>query len=568
MSETPKLEKCPTGIDGLDHITRGGFPRGRTVLVCGGPGCGKTLLGLQFVVRGAERFGESGVIVSFEESRQALMQNALAVGCDLPQLVERGKIYLDCIDFPAEREVEAGEFDLDGLFVRLEAAIRAVPAQRFFIDGIETLFSRYSRTEIVRAELQRLNRWLREKRITALLTGESQGGALTRYGIEEFLSDGVIRLDHRSEEQIATRRLRVAKLRGSGHGTNEYPFTISDTGVSVLPITELGLEYPVSNERVSTGVTRLDTMLDGAGFFRGASVLVSGTSGTGKTSLAMAFVAAACARGERALYFAFEEAPSQIVRNAQSIGLDLTTHSASGLLRFEAQRATAVGLDTHLLRMIQCIVEFQPHVVVIDPVSNLTGAALDRDVKFALTRLVDHLKTKLITILCTDLTRERENVDTTSVELSSLMDTWILLRTIESQGERNRGLFVLKSRGMSHSNQIREFVIRSNGLDLVDVYTGTSGVLTGTARIALEARERFEHNARERKLAHLRSDLENTQRDFEAQRVKLEQERDHSLLAIREAIAEMEEDARESSSTLRRISEIRVPDPGSGGTDL
>ncbi len=466
------LEKAPTGIDGLDDITGGGLPKGRPTLVCGGTGCGKTLFAMEFLVRGASEQGEPGVFMSFEEKSEELAANFASLGFDLDELTASKQLALDYVHIERSEIEETGDYDLEGLFIRLGYAIDSIGAKRVVLDTIEALFSGLDDEAILRAELRRLFRWLKDKGVTAIVTGEQGESTLTRYGLEEYVADCVIFLDHKVSGQMATRRLRIVKYRGSSHGTNEYPFLIDEHGFSVLPITSLGLDHRVSSDRISTGIPRLDAMMGGKGFYCGSSILVSGTAGTGKSSLAAAFVDAACRRGERALYFAFEESSNQIIRNMRSLGIDLEPWEKKGLLRFAAARPTLFGLERHLVTIHKAIGEFKPTAVVVDPISNLMTSASSLEVKSMLTRLIDYLKGKQITAFCTDLTTAASDLEQTEVGISSLMDTWLLLKTIEEKGERNRGLYILKSRGMAHSNQIREFILSDQGIQLLDVYTG------------------------------------------------------------------------------------------------
>src|SRR5579863_3095701 len=491
-SKSIALAKAPTGIEGLDEITLGGLPKGRPTLVCGSAGCGKTLLGMEFLVRGARQFGEAGVCMSFEERTSDLVENVASLGFDLQDLVNRKKLVIDHVQVDRSQIEETGEYDLEGLFVRLNYAIDSVGAKRVLLDTIESLFAGLSNESILRAELRRLFLWLKEKGVTAIITGEKGEGTLTRHGLEEYVSDCVILLDHRMTESVSTRRLRVVKYRGSTHGTNEYPFLIDERGFSVLPLSELNLNYAVSSQRLSSGVPALDEMLDGAGLYRGSSVLISGTPGTGKTSLAASICLAAGNRGERSLIFAFEESEAQTVRNMKSIGLDLEPLIKKNLLVYEASRPTMYGLEMHLVRMHKAIRDHNPSMVVIDPISSLMLAGDAREARNTMLRMVDFLKQRGITGVFTNLVGDASHQEQTEISISSLIDTWILLRDIEIGGERNRGLHVLKSRGMAHSNQIREFILTPQGIELQPVYIGPSGVLTGSARVALEARDKAE----------------------------------------------------------------------------
>ena len=478
------VPKSPTGIRGLDEITGGGLPRGRPTLICGGPGCGKTILSMEFLINGARQFDEPGVFLSFEESVEDLALNFASLGLDPRPLAARKKLALDYVRIEPNEIQETGAYDLDGLFIRLDHAIDSIGAKRVALDTIETLFSGLSDTRTLRAELRRLFNWLRTKGVTAVVTGERGDGGITRHGLEEYITDCVILLDHRVVDQNATRRLRVVKYRGSTHGANESPFFIDESGLSVLPITSLGLQHPVSPVRLSTGVRDLDEMLGGKGYFRGSSILVSGSAGTGKTSLGGYFTAAACRRGESALYFAFEESAAQIVRNLRSIGLDLETSLRKGLLQVHAARPTTSGLEGHLNAMHRLIEEKKPRVVVVDPISNLISVGTSLEVKAMLARLIDFMKVKGTTALFTSLTIDDSHAEGSDVGISSFMDTWLVLRNLEVNGERTRTLDVVKSRGMAHSNQVREFVLTSEGLKLLDVVRHEGQVLIGSQRAA------------------------------------------------------------------------------------
>jgi circadian clock protein KaiC len=491
-SRKAQLPKCPTGIQGLDEITDGGLPRGRPTLVCGGAGCGKTLFAAEFLVRGATMFGEPGVFMSFEETDAELKKNVASLGFDLAGLVRRKKIALDYVYVERSEIQETGEYDLEGLFVRLNHAIDSIGAKRVVLDTLEALFAGLPNEAILRAELRRLFRWLKHKGVTAVITAERGREQLTRHGLEEYVSDCVILLDHRVHDQIATRHLRVVKYRGAMHGTNEFPFLIGDTGISVLPVTSLGLNHKVSRARIPTGIPRLDAMLSGRGFFRGSSILLTGTPGTGKTSVAACFAQAAARRGERTLFFSFEESPNQIVRNMQSIGLRLDPLVKRGLLRFHSARPTLCGLEMHLATMFKEITAFKPAVIIVDPITSLLAAGTDSETKGMVTRLIDYLKGGQVTSLFTSLTHGGRSLQQSEIAMSSLMDSWLLLQDVEGNGERNRVLYVLKARGMAHSNQVREFLISDRGIDLVDAYIGPSGVLTGASRVAQAAREKAE----------------------------------------------------------------------------
>ena len=528
-----QLPKCPTGIQGLDEITGGGLPRGRPTLVCGGAGCGKTLLAAEFLVRGAVQFGEPGVLMSFEETENELKANVASLGFDLADLVRRKIIMLDYVHIERSEFQESGEYDLEGLFVRLGYAIDSIGAKRVVLDTLEALFASLSNEAILRAELRRLFRWLKEKGVTAVITAERGREQLTRHGLEEYVSDCVILLDHRVNDQIATRHLRVVKYRGALHGTNEFPFLIGNDGISVLPITSLSLNHKVSSERIATGVSRLDAMLGGKGFFRGSSILLSGTPGTGKTIISANFAQAAGRRGERVLFFSFEESPDQIIRNMHSIGLRLEPLVRRGLLRFHSARPSLYGLEMHLATMFKEIAEFKPHVVIIDPITSLMDSGTDSEGKGMVTRLIDFLKAGQTTSLFTSLTQSGQALQQSETAMSSLMDAWVLLQDFEGNGERNRVLYVLKARGMAHSNQIREFLISDRGIDVVDAYIGVSGVLTGSARVAQGDLEKAAVLAGQQEAAQLKREVERKRGALERQISGLRAEHETEAMELR-----------------------------------
>ena len=530
------LPKSPTGIQGLDEITGGGIPKGRPTLVCGGAGSGKTLLAMEFLVRGATEYREPGAFISFEETESDLTANVASLGFDLDDLLQRKKIWLEHIHVDRSELRQSGEYDLEGLFVRIHLAIESIRAKRVVLDTVESLFSAMPDPHILRAKLRRLFHWLKRKGVTTIVTAERGDGTLTRQGLEEYVSDCVILLDHRVNDQSSIRRLRIVKYRGSTHGTNEYPFLIDEDGFSVLPITSLGLNYASSHGRVSSGIPRLDTMLSGKGYFRGSTILVSGTAGTGKTSIAAQFVDAACRRKERVLFFTFEESPSQLVRNMRSIGIDFEPWIKKGLLQFHATRPTLYGLETHLTMCIKLINKFKPSIVVLDPINAFVMGQNQTEVKTMLLRLVDYLKMKKVTAFCTSLTATAGSMESTDIYISSLIDTWLLLRDIEIGGERNRGLYVLKSRGMAHSNQIREFRLTNHGVELLDVYVGADGVLTGSARLSQEAKDDAEQLLRQQEIGSNQHRIQRKREAMEAQvlvlRSEFEGEESEALKAI------------------------------------
>ena len=523
---TQALEKSATGIPGLDGITGGGLPKGRPTLVCGGAGCGKTLLAVEFLVRGALQYHEPGVFMAFEEQPAELATNVASLGFDLQTLSAQKKLLVDYVYVERSEIEEAGVYDLEGLFVRLGHAIDSIGAKRVVLDTIEALFAGFIHDAVVRAELRRLFRWLKSKGVTAIITAERGEGTLTRHGLEEYVSDCVLLLTHEVTYQVSTRRVRVVKYRGSSHGTNEYPFLVGEHGLSVLPITLFGLQHRASTERISSGIARLDAMLGGQGFFRGSSILISGTAGSGKTSMAAHFADAACRRHEQVLYWASEESPHQIIRNMRSIGIDLEPWVDKGLLRFSAVRPTQIGLESHLASMHKAVEEYQPRVVIADPVTNLLAVGTDAAVREMLTRLIDFLKMSDITAFLPSLTAGRSDLAQSGVDISSLIDTWILLEDMEVSGEHNHTLSILKSRGMAHSNQMREFRLTNHGVELVDVYTGQERMLTGSARLTQEAQAREAVEARRQEMALQQLRLDHKRRLVEAQIAALRAEVD------------------------------------------
>jgi circadian clock protein KaiC len=543
-----EISKAPTGIAGLDTVTLGGLPAGRPTLLCGAAGCGKTLFAMTFLVNGALQYGEPAVFMSFEERAEDLAANVASLGYDINKLIADGKLVIDHVRIEAAEIEESGDWDLEALFVRLDYAIKKVGAKRVVLDTIEALFSGLTNQAVLRAEIRRLFGWLKNKGLTAVITGERGEGQLTRYGIEEYVSDCVILLDNRVLDQVTTRRLRVVKYRGSSHGTNEYPFLIDESGISVLPITSAGLQHEVSSEIVPTGVYGLDQMFGLGGFYRGSSVLVSGLAGTGKSTFGALFADAMCERNERCLYFAFEESSDQIVRNMKSAGLNLQKHIDGKLLRFESARPSLYGLEMHLARMNRDIEEFRPLAVVVDPISAFRG--VQSEIHATLLRLADMCKSRGITAIFSSLSLAEDHTTEADRGVSSLMDTWISLTDVEASGERNRILYVLKSRGMSHSNQMREYLLTDSGIKLIDPYVGPRGVLTGAARLAQEAQERDEHSLRMQATERRRRELDRRRAGVERQIAEMRAALDAEESEV--AMLLQQEDARESAFTSDR----------------
>jgi len=514
---TPQLEKTRSGITGFDEITKGGLPKGRPSIVCGGPGCGKTMFAVECLVRGATQFGEPGVLMTFEEPAEEMAKNVVSLGFDLKDLVARKRLVMDYVHIEPAEIQETGSYDLEGLFVRLQYAVDSIGAKRVVLDTLEAIFSGFSNQGLLRAEIRRLFRWLRERCLTTIVTAERGEGTLTRHGLEEYVSDCVILLDHRVDEQVSTRRMRIVKYRGSSHGADEYPFLIDDQGFSVLPSTSMRLNHSVTKERIPTGVKDLDEMLEGKGFYRGSTALVSGTAGSGKSSLAAHFADQTCSDGKKCLYVAFEESPAQLVRNMRSIGIDLEPHVKKGLLILEAWRPTQSGLEMHLLRIHKLVESHKPAAVVIDPITNLIGGN-QHEIYAMLMRLIDFLKAQQITALFTALTSgANKDLEMTDVGISSLIDTWLFVRDVELYGERNRCVYVLKSRGMAHSNQVREFLMTDEGIRLVPVYVGSGTVLTGSARLSQEAREKAEALQRSQSIEERRRSMAQRRKAVAAQ---------------------------------------------------
>ena len=529
-----ELPKAPTGIEGFDDITKGGLPAGRPTLVVGGPGSGKTLFAMEFLVNGASKFHEPGVFFSFEETENELAQNVASLGFDVKALEAKKMLAVEFVKVEAAEIVETGEYDLEGLFVRLGYSIDSIGAKRVVLDTIESIFSAFGNTLIIRSELRRLFQFLKEKGVTAVITGEKGNGILTRNGLEEYVSDAVIVLDNRVMGNIATRRMRIIKYRGSSHGSNEYPFLIDENGFSVLPLTAIGLNATASSERISTGIADLDVMMEGKGYYKGSTIMITGQAGVGKTSFGAEFVQEACRNGKKALFITFEESSSQIIRNMKAIGINLEPFINKGLLLIHADRPTSYGLEMHLVTIHKLVNDFKPDVLVLDPISSLMAIGEEVEVRSVLVRLVDYLKMNGVTTLFTDL-KHSEKPDQSSL-ISSLVDAWILLENVEANGENNRILRLVKSRGMAHSNQIREFHITNKGIDLIAPYVGPSGVLTGSARFAQEAKEVAEEASRAEEIALLKLNLEQQKKVLEANIKALQAEFDDKKAALQRKV--------------------------------
>ncbi|HTY15418.1 MAG TPA: circadian clock protein KaiC [Methanoregulaceae archaeon] len=562
-----QFPKVPSGIKGLDVITDGGLPKGRPCLVSGGPGCGKTLFAMEFIVRGILDYHEPGVFIAFEEKADDLRKNFSSMGFDLEDLIAQKKLALDHIFIDRSEIEESGEYDLEGLFIRLGSLIDEVGAKRIAIDTLEAIFSGFSNEAILRSELRRLFLWLKDRGITAVVTGERGDRTITKYGLEEYVADCVITLDNRVSNQIATRRLRIIKYRGSNHGTDEYPFLISEDGISVLPITAMSLSHEATADRISSGIRELDSMLGGEGYYRGSSILVSGQAGTGKTSIAASFANAACGRGEKCLFMIFEESESQLSRNMKSIGIDLDPWVKRGVLKFHAIRPTTYSLEMHLSMMIKLIQDFGPDVIVVDPISNLYPVGDDIQVRSMLMRLIDHAKSLQITGLFTNLSSDDAKnlyaLEATQMHVSSLMDAWLILKNIDGNGERNRAFSIAKARGIAHSNQIREFVLTGSGIRLIDVYKGSGGVLFGTARIAQESREAAARTVRNEEIERKQRELDRKKRIMENEIAMLKENFNREEMETRMTI--QQDEAREQALRNNEMAIAERRDVDSGG---
>lgn len=551
----PAVSHASTGVRGLDEVLSGGLPAGRTTLILGDPGAGKTLLGTRFLASGAHHCDEPAILVVVEEPAQDIIANTSAFDWDLPGLVDSGRLTFISAEPFHEELVEAGEYDLGGLFARIGHAVDRTHARRILIDGIGAIAGVLSHQHTVRQEINRLVRWLSSRQLTAVITGAPDDPVLMQTGGAAYICDCVIHLSNRLEGQVSTRRLRVSKFRGSDHSTDEHPFMIDTRGIHLYPMSDVKLDYPVSAQRVSTGVGRLDEMLGGEGYFKGSTVLVSGSSGTGKSSLGAHLVMEACSRGERALYLSFEEPAQQLQRNFRSIGLDLQRHLDSGLLRIEGVRPARLNLEMHFVRVQSIVEEFEPSVAVLDPVSGFGPAGPSLEVRGMLARLVDHLKSRGVTTMLTALTAEADSDEHTHVGLSSIVDVWILLRDIESAGERNKSLFVLKARGMEHSTQVREFIFSPEGIRLVDVYQRGDTILTGSARAAQEAADAAAEQKRKWEIEHRRREIERRRRAMERQVAELRSQFEvetETLAAEIDELEQVEQSNRQERERMRR----------------
>ncbi|MGF9694568.1 circadian clock protein KaiC [Rhizobium sp. 0TCS1.26] len=551
------INKSPTGIDGFDELTLGGLPTGRPSLICGSAGCGKTLFATTFLINGIRDYDEPGVFVTFEERPVDIASNVASLGFSVDDLIADNKLLIDHIAVDPAEVAEIGDYDLEGLFLRLELAIAQVGAKRVVLDTIESLFSAFQNPAVLRAEIRRLFDWLKERELTTVITGERGDGTLTRQGLEEYVSDCVVLLDHRVHNQISTRRLRIVKYRGTAHGTNEYPFLIDKDGFSVLPVSALGLNHKVFDERIASGIDDLDAMLEGRGFHRGSSILISGVAGSGKSTIGACFVDAACCAGERAVYFSFEESAAQSVRNMRSINIDLQQHLDSGALHYVAARPTFYSLEMHLAVMLREIMRVKPSIVVLDPISAFMGSGELGEVQAMLLRMVDALKSQGITAVFTHLMHSADGATETEVGLSSLMDAWILLLNREASGEFNRELYLLKARGTAHSNQVREFVMTENGIQLLLPYVGEGRALTGSARRAQEARDRREQARRDGEIVQIREQLDNRRRQTQAQIAALQAQLEADEAEMRRKLAFEEQDAEQFSSDRQEMMKSR-----------
>lgn len=535
-----QLAKCPTGIEGLDTITNGGLPRNRLTLICGGAGSGKTSLGVEFLVQGIIKYNEPGLLITFEEKPQEIIENAASIGFDLEDLINKKKLFIEYIEVQEEEIAQSGDYTLEGLFIRFEQIVTSIAIKRVSLDTLDSIFATLGNTLILRAEIYRLFSWLKQKNITSLVTAEAGINTLSRNGLEEYISDCVISLRTNIVSEVLTRLLRIVKYRGSKHGTNEYPFLITDSGINLFPITSNYLNNIVSTEFVSTGVKELDEMMDNKGYYQGSTVLITGTAGTGKTSLASIFSNSICQKGERCIYFTFEEMINQILRNMSSINLNLQQWIDKDLLKFYAYRSSIYGLETHLLTIQNLIKQFKPQAVIIDPINNFELIGTELEIKSMMTRLIDFLKAQQITALFTSLTTAINPKEHAEVGISSLIDSWLVLQNLEYAGERTRGITIVKSRGIAHSNQIREFIITSNGVKLEKIYVGPNGILTGSARLDQEEQENLQFLLQEKETLRRKKLLEHKKATLEAKIMALKSEFDADTEEIESLIMKEE----------------------------
>lgn len=535
-----QLAKCPTGIEGLDTITNGGLPRNRLTLICGSAGSGKTSLGVEFLVQGIIKYNEPGLLITFEEKPQEIIENAASIGFDLEDLINKKKLFIEYIQLQEEEIAQSGDYTLEALLIRFEQIVTSIAIKRVSLDTLDSIFAILGNTPILRAEIYRLFSWLKQKNITSLVTSEAGINTLSRNGLEEYISDCVISLRTNIVSEVLTRLLRIVKYRGSKHGTNEYPFLITDSGINLFPITSNYLNNIVSTEFVSTGVKELDEMMDNKGYYQGSTVLITGTAGTGKTSLASIFSNSICQTGERCIYFTFEEMINQILRNMSSINLNLQQWIDKDLLKFYAYRSSIYGLETHLLTIQNLIKQFKPQAVIIDPINNFELIGTELEIKSMMTRLIDFLKAQQITALFTSLTTVINPKEHAEVGISSLIDSWLVLQNLEYAGERTRGITIVKSRGIAHSNQIREFIITSNGVKLEKIYVGPNGILTGSARLDQEEQENLQFLLQEKETLRRKKLLEHKKATLEAKIMALKSEFDADTEEIESLIMKEE----------------------------
>ena len=489
----PKPTKTPTGILGFDQITHGGLPRGRTTLLLGGPGSGKTIFALSFLVHGARECREPGIFVAFEESSKRIVANAEGFGWNLPGLLPTKIFFLNAQ--PAPDLIQSGNFDLSGMLAILEVQIKTMGAKRIVFDAIDVLLALLPDPALKRREIYRLNEWLLASGLTGLITAKTGGDEQSSFGFMQFMVDCSVMLNHRVELGVSQRNLRVQKLRGSPFDENESPFVIGKTGFDVAIARMLGrVDFKVTNERVTSGVKRLDTML-GGGYYRGANVLITGFPGTAKTTLSGAFAEAACRRGERTMFVGFDSDGSEVIRNLRSVGIRLDRYVKRGLLQMISARTITGSAETLLVRIKALAREHRARCLVIDPVSTLSKAGNELTAHGVAERLIDWAKADGITLVCTSLLDETTGQTQvgTPMHISTLADTWIHLNYLVQAGERNRGISIIKSRGMAHSNQVRELILSDKGVTLTDIYTAGGEVLMGTLRWERERADRVAH---------------------------------------------------------------------------
>ena len=553
-----------TGVKGLDDVLGGGIPQGHAMLLVGKPGTGKSILSMEYLLHGIELHKENGVYISFEESEKQIISNAASFGWKFEEMVKKNKLAISYIDMQPEQMRTVGDYDLSALILRVKGAIKKVNARRVVIDGINNLLSTFDDERIIRSDLLRLIREIKEVNATIFITGERGHDSWSKMGFEEYLADGLMHLDNRTDGNYQTREIQVVKCRGINHYTGKSPFIINSEGMSIRPLITADFDYKVLKSRVSTGIADIDNMLGGKGLYRGSTVYITGPSGAGKTSISSSFANGACSRGERALFLAFEESSDQIIRNMKSIGLSLDKWVNEKLLYFYTARATTNSLEGHLDNIMTMVREVEPTCVVLDPISAFRPIANENETKLMLIRLNDYLRARKITTVFTALSSDGEYSEHADVQLSSIADTWIVVRIMDYKGERNNVMQLMKSRGMSHSRQMKEMYFTGNGLKLQNVYQGPEGVLTGAARIGQEKYEKLKEARNVIEIDKNRKKIERKKSLLEASIEALKHEYEEELEALHAAIEEAEEQNSKIKETRKEIENIESIQSGEG----